>query len=195
MTSDDQKEIKKCISCRSLPRLPEEFGDDGLIHIDCVDCGVGVTGVEYAEAIKNWNMINLSDFDIFQEALNILRKWYPQNSQQNKSATSHEEETTESHSSINGAGFVYIAHTKNTSNYKIGSSKNVAKRHARLKTGNPHLIVIATKLTANRLAEERMLHRIYASSRIGGEWFSLTSEQISEAISLFGFNYCIEAQS
>jgi len=92
-------------------------------------------------------------------------------------------------------GFVYIAHTVGTNNYKIGSTRDIRKRLSSLKTGNPHIAVIATKQSINRKSDERMLHKIFADSRIAGEWFALTGVQLVDAISKYGFNYCIEAPS
>lgn len=70
--------------------------------------------------------------------------------------------------------------------YKIGKSKNIAKRISSLKTGNPNKIELLFSYypyRGNIHELEKYLHDRYSSSRTTGEWFKkdFTVEDVKEA--------------
>ena len=80
---------------------------------------------------------------------------------------------------------IYIV--KNGDNYKIGISDNPNNRLRQLKSGNPyHIELIYSQECKNARAVEKHLHRIFKQKRISREWFSLTENELSEAISIIG---------
>lgn len=61
---------------------------------------------------------------------------------------------------------------------KIGWSKNVATRVAQLQTGNAAPIKLLGVVPGGR-AKEREIHDLFASVRVGGEWFTATTELLA----------------
>ena len=86
-------------------------------------------------------------------------------------------------------GYVYlIQDTNNPGRYKIGRTINLAQRLQQIQRGEAgklryHFI----RQTNNTPALERALHQKFASSRMQGEWFSLSSRQVREICKVGGY--------
>jgi len=79
-------------------------------------------------------------------------------------------------------GLIYLINELDTDNYKIGytNAKTTNSRKLTLQTGNSkELIVVKTFKTKNPSKLEKMLHRHFNQSHINGEWYLLSSEDIS----------------
>ena len=76
---------------------------------------------------------------------------------------------------------VGINHKTMSDVYKIGISNAPGKRLQALNTSNPYELDILHKFIADPAEEaETKLHKRFESTRLSGEWFKLTSAQISE---------------
>jgi hypothetical protein len=75
------------------------------------------------------------------------------------------------------AGFVYIALDLESGLYKIGATKNITRRIARIKVGRK-LRHIATIKSDYYLDDERIYHEKYRVQHVGHEWFKLTIADI-----------------
>jgi hypothetical protein len=177
--------IHEC-SCGGMPII-----DYDKNIITCEYCGAECRAIELTEVVVNWNRMNISETEMLEESLRITEKYCP--SKTDPTAMGSSRKWPDRNKQERANGFVYIAHTTNTNNYKIGITKDITKRYKSFKTGNPNIYIIATKKSYDPRAEERMLHKIFCSTRINGEWFALTKEQISAAIIQYGFNYCLAA--
>lgn len=88
---------------------------------------------------------------------------------------------------MNKTQILYIMQNGNTSQYKIGITNDLNKRHASLQTGCPedlHIIKIYTHYDRKKiLYYERVLHRYYTKCgcrlRANGEWFDLSIADIN----------------
>ena len=86
-------------------------------------------------------------------------------------------------------GYVYlIQDTNNPGRYKIGRTINPVQRLQQIQRGEAgklhyHFI----RQTDNAPALERALHQKFASSRMQGEWFSLSGRQIREICKVGGY--------
>lgn len=79
----------------------------------------------------------------------------------------------------NGVFFmVYLIFDKISRLTKIGFTKNIKKRFASLKVGNPFIIVVWYSFNNT----EKNLHNIYKNKRIKGEWFALDITDYKEII-------------
>jgi predicted Zn-ribbon and HTH transcriptional regulator len=79
--------------------------------------------------------------------------------------------------------YVYLA--KAGRGYKIGYTMNTTKRFKRMQAENHSQVhIIRLWITDAPRKLERYLHRRYASSRRGGEWFSLSRDQLVDALQL-----------
>lgn len=80
-------------------------------------------------------------------------------------------------------GFIYLIEAVNgQGQYKIGMtrSKNVQKRLKQLQTGNANDLVVRSLFETERPFKlEKMLHNKFSASRLDGEWFSLTEEEVN----------------
>lgn len=97
---------------------------------------------------------------------------------------------------MKNAGFVYIISAVKTNYFKIGISEDsVAKRLKQLQTGCPlKLRYVYHAYVANMFQVEKELHKIFSASRVIGEWFSLTTEQVQECITLMRLMQISELQ-
>jgi predicted GIY-YIG superfamily endonuclease len=76
-------------------------------------------------------------------------------------------------------GFVYLLEAQ-TGIFKIGSSKNVARRVAQLQTASPFPLTLRHYFAAkNARKVELELHSHFVSRRIRNEWFQLNSQEIT----------------
>lgn len=80
--------------------------------------------------------------------------------------------------------YLISSELNNQTLYKIGITKNNAnKRLKQLKTGNPAtLTVIHTFESQFATKIEKHFHKTKASSNVGGEWFQLSEQDISNFI-------------
>lgn len=69
--------------------------------------------------------------------------------------------------------FVYFVQAEETGAIKIGSTGDVSKRIAALRTASPCRLDF---LGASAALDERECHRRFAPIRLGGEWFASTPE-------------------
>ena len=94
----------------------------------------------------------------------------------------------------NSDRFIYVL--KSNEYYKIGITKDIAKRMRELQTGNPikHLFVCSSFFEdAPRF--ERLLHEAFAQYRVEGEWFELPPEKLEELIEILKNKNFIEQVS
>lgn len=94
---------------------------------------------------------------------------------------------------VNLCVFTYILKEK-SGFYKIGRSKNVDRRLKDIKCGNPTVEIIKTY----KGDYENMLHRIFESKKVCGEWFALTQEDldnISLLIDIDGCKFIVEPKN
>lgn len=78
-------------------------------------------------------------------------------------------------------GYVYLI--KCGPRYKIGITKDMARRMDQLRGQSPYpLEVIHSARGHNNAGKEATLHRQYGDLRVHGEWFELTSDQVAEII-------------
>lgn len=69
-------------------------------------------------------------------------------------------------------GYVYLIHAVGTDRYKIGRSVNPVARLEQLKGQAPYPLVIVNDFwTPDAIADEKQLHKTFASNRVHGEWF------------------------
>ena len=75
---------------------------------------------------------------------------------------------------------VYIIKLGNTTRYKIGITTNLSSRLSQFSTGNPDNIRLEYFIgTDHYRTLEKQLHEIFNLSRIKGEWFSFTDDEVS----------------
>jgi hypothetical protein len=81
----------------------------------------------------------------------------------------------------------YFYIIKNNGLYKLGYSSNWVKRYKQYKThlGNVNLIFLTKQLDCFSI--ESSIHKMFNDSRINGEWFELTDDDLFCII-----NYCSE---
>ena len=56
---------------------------------------------------------------------------------------------------------------------KIGKTKDLPSRLKQLQTANGHQLVVLGVISGEK---ERVLHSLFSSSRIRGEWFTMSDE-------------------
>ena len=73
---------------------------------------------------------------------------------------------------------------ESNSKYKIGVAKSISNRVRLLQTGNPYKITVFKEYKVQSEAKarelEKALHLKHSSTRLEGEWFSLTNEDLKE---------------
>lgn len=86
--------------------------------------------------------------------------------------------------------YVYIMKQTNEKNlYKIGRTKNLAKRLAQLATGNCFLEIVASREIENAAFFEKFLHERYKYKQLKDEWFLLNQEDLLEIKLNFNFTW------
>lgn len=80
------------------------------------------------------------------------------------------------------SGYVYLAEC--AGRFKIGRSRNPKKREAALNGGPDKVRIIHVIETNNSVLTEQIFHHRYASKRLSGEWFSLSSSEVGEIMSV-----------
>lgn len=80
-------------------------------------------------------------------------------------------------------GFVYFIQSEN-GHVKIGSSANPDERLRQLQTASSfQLNIVGVIESENYKTVEKNLHKTYKSSRIQGEWFDITKEEVNILLS------------
>ena len=167
--------------CGSIPKLI----DEGIyFYVKCISCGSSCGDIEADIAIENWNKLNMSNIEILIKEMEHL--FDTRNGFDNSKNDYFGPKACKKH------GFVYIANTRGTNQYKIGVTTSLSSRLSQFKTANPMVSIIASKETNDRYSYEKMLHKLYFKNKLSGEWFTLSNDQIVELIKVFGFNYFIE---
>jgi predicted GIY-YIG superfamily endonuclease len=92
----------------------------------------------------------------------------------------------------NNVGYVYLASCATENVYKIGMSKNITDREKTLSVGNHALKIFAYTKSENPRKLESLLHNIYASKNLSGEWFELSKDELDDLVQSFCFNLAIE---
>lgn len=82
--------------------------------------------------------------------------------------------------------FVYIMINNRNGYYKIGKSKNPRYRECTLQAEDPDITLVAAVRCAP--TTERDLHIHFKASRIRGEWFSLSLEQVDYVLKMLKEN-------
>lgn len=84
--------------------------------------------------------------------------------------------------------FIYLARESISGRIKIGVSKNPEKRVKQLNTGNPEIIELIAKYSANEqpYKSEAILHDAFKKTRLHGEWFSKETDvsRLNESLTL-----------
>ena len=78
---------------------------------------------------------------------------------------------------------VYVMIDKNTGMYKIGRSKNPERRERTLQSEKPTIELLFSHDA--RVKDEKVLHDMFASKRIRGEWFNLDGMDLSKVKEYF----------
>lgn len=84
---------------------------------------------------------------------------------------------------VNELCYVYLMHDTVNNFYKIGISNSPEYRERTLQSEKPSIIMVCYKSFPKRkIAEalEKVLHEVYSSKRVRGEWFSLNEEDIKD---------------
>lgn len=79
--------------------------------------------------------------------------------------------------------YVYLMIDRNTNLYKIGMANNPNYREKTLQSEKPAIEKICEKKLPSReyaCSIEKMLHTLYASKRVRGEWFELNGKELWE---------------
>ena len=78
---------------------------------------------------------------------------------------------------------LYFIHEANWNNCKIGYTVNIKQRRQNLQTGNPNeLIVTACVPVYDGKTSETVAHDFFEKSKIRGEWYNITPEQIIDFV-------------
>jgi len=74
--------------------------------------------------------------------------------------------------------YVYLFRSEGSNRYKIGVSKDPAKRLRQLQTGSPDALELVEMrdVFGNPMKAERALHEHFATYRVNGEWFDFGPE-------------------
>jgi len=76
-------------------------------------------------------------------------------------------------------GIVYFIHEENKFNrFKVGFTRNLAKRLVALQIGNPDVLIVYRSIENVPVQKEHQLHQHFANYHIRGEWYSITTDMI-----------------
>jgi hypothetical protein len=99
---------------------------------------------------------------------------------------SYDERATSTYSLFGGnpaRGSVYVIRESGSDRYKIGyTSGSPRQRLAKLKTGNAVPLELVGSFRVVGPQTERMLHRVFSSSRLTGEWFRLKDDEVEQLL-------------
>ena len=83
----------------------------------------------------------------------------------------------------------YIYILKCNHNYKIGIAVDVTQRLNSCQTGNPYKINLFFKRRVNKPKTiKALLHTLFASKRLEGDWFTMDNEDIKKTVSIINEN-------
>ena len=87
--------------------------------------------------------------------------------------------------------FVYLCKNFNNGSIKIGytSNKNPTIREKTLQSEEPYVDFI--RVYKGTRSDEQILHDMFNSKRIRGEWFNLGSDEISKIDDFFNVKYVV----
>ncbi|ATW59350.1 hypothetical protein Cl131_gp082 [Aphanizomenon phage vB_AphaS-CL131] len=82
----------------------------------------------------------------------------------------------------NQKGWIYVIHAVDLGLFKVGCSKNPEARLGQLiKSQIPsELVLVHQSKSDSMYADEKMIHKLYASRQVSGEWFRLTNEDLAQ---------------
>jgi len=85
---------------------------------------------------------------------------------------------------VHGSGYVYLVHCEGTDYFKIGVSKRTPRRRLdSMRTGCPlEINMVHTSYCDHYSLVESILHDLYASRHVRGEWFDMTGVDIQEIV-------------
>jgi Meiotically up-regulated gene 113 len=79
---------------------------------------------------------------------------------------------------LSAKGFIYIL-AAGDSIFKIGKTTRLSKRSRQLEIQLPRRVEVALVIATNEIhGREHELHQEFASSRLNGEWFELSQEDL-----------------
>lgn len=97
-----------------------------------------------------------------------------------------DEEDWEYLTDLRVSGFVYLIQNEKNHLIKIGVSKNPYRRMKQLQTGNDSILrLVGIIKVEDAFRVESILHTRYANSRVSGEWFSISDNEIGILSSYF----------
>ena len=92
-------------------------------------------------------------------------------------------------------GHVYLVQAESMDRFKIGCASDVEKRFSSLQTASPiQLRLVATKEAEDMYAEEKKWHKLFAPSRVKGEWFDLEPKQFLKIAKAFRAEFRVPAK-
>ena len=81
--------------------------------------------------------------------------------------------------------FIYMA--QSIEGYKIGMSQNVKGRVSNIRSHAPSAELVHVFEADNPRVAEGLLHKRHSAYKVGGEWFNLSSGDVSKFKSITGF--------
>jgi len=96
----------------------------------------------------------------------------------------HHEELHRKRQKQKGVGYVYLLHCQGTEYFKIGISKSSPmKRLSAIQSGCPlEINMVHTSYCNHYSLVESILHDLYASRHVRGEWFDMTGVDVQEIV-------------
>lgn len=77
------------------------------------------------------------------------------------------------------SGFIYFIKSELSGNVKIGKTSNLSKRFSDIKVCDPSVVLLFAIKTENQHLLERKLHSFFYTKRRDGEWFLLSTNDVS----------------
>ncbi|GMU94615.1 GIY-YIG nuclease family protein [Ignavibacterium album] len=79
------------------------------------------------------------------------------------------------------SGYTYLICAEKILRFKIGCAKDYKRRFKELQSASPlELKLVAIKISDDMYEEEKKWHRLFKKSRVKGEWFDLSYEELYE---------------
>lgn len=77
--------------------------------------------------------------------------------------------------------FIYLIQKGQSTHYKIGITKSIGKRLLSLQTSNSEPLSLTRSFeTLHDYKLEKFLHNFFRGSKLEGEWFDLTEEEVKD---------------
>jgi len=78
-------------------------------------------------------------------------------------------------------GYIYIVHCKDSANYKIGKSTQPTYRVKSHQTSCPYELELEYHISVLNMTDvEHVVHGLYESKRVRGEWYELSEDDIEQ---------------